>query len=102
MRRVVIAALLSAGLVCGQSPKLDDGAPVAAGDSQITVYLSAHGKTYHTHRDCGSLGRSKTVLTASEHDAQVHGLTLCGICAHRHHTAAGSTNGNWAKPEAKQ
>ena len=66
-----------------------------------TVFVTARGqKYYHTHRDCISLSRSSRVLVADEKEAQSHGLTLCSICAHRHHAeTVNRDNKNWAKPE---
>lgn len=99
MKRTILCLILATGsMFAGVTDvKLDDGAPMAAGSHRIAVYFSQHGKTYHTHRDCGTLRRSKTVLTAAEHDAQVHGLTLCSICAHRHHAGVvDGKNSSWA------
>lgn len=81
MKRLAVLALLFASYVFGAD-----------------VFITAHGKkSYHTHRDCMSLKRAKTVLTADETTAQAHGLTICGICAHRHAKTAGGNNTAWAK-----
>ncbi len=61
-----------------------------------TVYLSQHGKTYHSRRDCMALARSKRVLTADSKDAEAHGVRPCGIC-HRKAAAKKGDNGAWAK-----
>lgn len=65
-----------------------------------TVYMSQRGKTYHTDRHCMSLKRAQVVLTADEKEAQAHGLTLCGICKHRHAGKAPAKGAAaWATPE---
>jgi hypothetical protein len=55
-------------------------AVVTAATAQSTVYVTAHGKKYHTSADCRSL-RSSTVLSINL--ADVGDRTLCTICAHR-------------------
>jgi hypothetical protein len=76
--------------------------PAAPTAGETTVFLSAHGKTYHSHRDCMSLSRAKTVYTATETAARAHGLTLCGICAHRKGpNAQKGSNGAWAQEAGK-
>lgn len=63
-----------------------------------TVYVTAHGKTYHTERACMSLAKSSRVLATDDRTAAAHGLKLCGICAHRHSggKAKKSDNGGFA------
>lgn len=87
MKRLIIAALMLASLA-------------HAGE----VFVTERGQTYyHTYRDCIGLSHSKTVLTADEKEAQSHGLVLCRICAHRHHSrTVDGNNKNWAKPEVKK
>lgn len=107
--RILLGAVAGLAIVGGmygvpapQRPTLEDGAPVAAGSTHVKVYVTPKGKTYHTHRDCIGLTRSKDVLVASEYDAQVQGITLCSICAHRHHAQTGKAgNRTWATPEAE-
>lgn len=101
MKRLILCSILGASLLFADTrPMLDDGAPVAAGSRAVTIYVTQKGKIYHTHRDCSGLSRS-TVLQSTEYDAQVHGLTLCKICAHRHHAASiDGKNGSWAKAES--
>jgi hypothetical protein len=66
-----------------------------------TVYLTAHGKTYHSNPKCMALAKSSHVLTTDDATAIAHGLHECGICAHRHHAeTVNRDNKNWAKPEA--
>jgi hypothetical protein len=67
-----------------------------------TVYVTAHGKTFHTDKTCMSLAKSHNILTTDDKTAEAHGLRECAICAHRH--AAGTTtknkktsNESWAK-----
>lgn len=94
-KRLILAAILAAGLLLG-------GPAYTPGSIATPVFMSLKGKTYHTHRECMSLSRARVVLTTNEHDAQVHGLILCSICAHRHQ--AGAVNGKnaaWATPEVK-
>ncbi len=83
MKRLLVLVLLAASLLSAE-----------------TVFVTAHSKkTYHTHRDCIALTRSKQVYQADEKTAQSHGLTLCGICAHRHHSeTVGGNNSAWATP----
>jgi len=57
-----------------------------------TVYVTAHGKTYHTERTCMSLAKSAHVLATDDKTAAAHGLRECGICAHRS-GGAGKTSG---------
>jgi hypothetical protein len=45
-----------------------------------TVYLSAHGKTFHARQTCMSLSRAKHVYTAERSAAEAHGLRPCNIC----------------------
>ncbi len=66
------------------------------------VFVTPHGKTYHSVRECMALAKSRTVLTTDDKTAEAHGLRECGICAHRH--AAGTegkkktaNNESWAK-----
>lgn len=103
-RLILAAALALSSFAAQQTKPVTETRTQTAGSARITVYVTQHGKkTYHTYRDCASLGRSKTVLTASEADAQQHGLVLCGICAHRHHAGVvAGDNSNWAKAEAKK
>ncbi len=107
MKRLIILSLLTLASLPGQLTTFHTfhlmaqagQAPVAAGSETERVYVTPKGKTYHTHRDCIGLTRSTRVLVASEHTAQVQGLRLCGICAHRHHAKVVDDNGSWAKPE---
>lgn len=97
MKRLITIALLALSSLQGQPTP-----PPAAGSQTVQVYVTPKGKTYHTHRDCIGLTRSSRVLVANEHAAQVQGLRLCGICAHRHHAKVVGDNGSWATPEAKK
>lgn len=65
-----------------------------------TVYMSAHGKTFHKSEQCMSLKRATHVYSADDADAKAHGLHQCAICYRA--KKAGSTSGasSWAK-EAK-
>ncbi len=68
------------------------------------AFFTAHGKTWHSSRDCMALARSKNVLQADSSDAERHGLVECSICAHRHagsHAKAKNDNSAWGKAEAK-
>ena len=99
-RLLLPALLMLTSLGCAAQPKpVTETKTQTAGNPKVAVFVTAKGKTYHTYRDCMSLSRAKTVLSASEADAEQHGLTLCGICAHRHHSA--TNNSAWAKQEAK-
>lgn len=100
MKRFGAVLLLSVGCLLAQQHPVTETPTQTAGNAHVTIYVTAKGKTYHTYRDCIGLSRSKTVLTSDERSAQQHGLTLCGICAHRHHAQA-PTNSLWATPEAK-
>jgi hypothetical protein len=51
-----------------------------AATAQSKVYVTEHGKKYHTSADCRSL-RSSTVKTIDLKD--IGDRTLCTICAHR-------------------
>jgi hypothetical protein len=64
-----------------------------------TVYMSDHGKTFHTNPKCMSLARAKRVLHADEADAVAHGLTPCGICQRAKKGTSKGTKGNgaWAQ-----
>jgi len=65
-----------------------------------TVYLSAHGKTFHARQTCMSLSRAKHVYTADRSAAEAHGLHECGICyrARASKSAkAGTGNAAWAQ-----
>ncbi len=77
---------------------------IAATLNAGTVYVTAHGKTYHTNRQCMSLLRSSHVLTTDDKTAEAHGLHECGICAHRHAGGKKQTDGpgSWATPEVKK
>ena len=90
---------LAAGLAIAQTKPVTQTPTQTAGDAHVQVFVTARGKTYHTYRDCIGLQRSKSVLEANEAQAQQHGLTLCGICAHRHHAVVGKSNAAWAKAE---
>ncbi len=74
-------------------------AAILASYANAGVYLTPRAKTYHAFRDCIALARSQHVLEADEHAAQEHGLTLCGICAHRHRGKVDGANTTWAAPE---
>ena len=91
------AALLWCSLVIAQPRTVTQTPTQTAGSSQVQVFVTVKGKTYHAYRDCIGLQRSKTVLTSDEAAAQQHGLTLCGICAHRHHAGVVKDNRSWAK-----
>lgn len=100
MKTAITALLLSAGLsFAAQVKPVTERPTQTAGSAHVQVFVTPKGKTYHTYRDCIGVSRSHSVLTATEADAQQHGLVLCGICAHRHHVQA--TNETWATPEAK-
>ncbi len=62
------------------------------------VYVTAHGKTYHTSRQCMALAKSDKVLQTTAAIAEAHGLKLCGICAHRSVKGTGSKtfDNSWA------
>jgi hypothetical protein len=83
MRRLLLTALIAISLHAG------------------TVYVTPHGKTFHTDKACMSLAKSHNILTTDDKTADAHGLRECAICAHRH--AAGTTtksknnNESWAK-----
>ncbi len=64
-----------------------------------TVYLTAHGKTYHSNPRCMALSRAAHVLETDDATAIAHGLHECGICAHRKSkgTASKPDNAGWAK-----
>lgn len=69
--------------------------------SADTVYVTAHGKTFHTDRNCMSLAKSANILQTDGKAAVDHGLHECGICAHRHakggRAAAKPDNSTFAK-----
>lgn len=81
MTRLILTALLAVSLHAG------------------TVYVTPHGKTYHTSRQCMALAKSGHVLTTDDKTAAAHGLHECGICAHRH-SAKPHPGGadSWATP----
>lgn len=96
MKRLIAAFVFASGLLLAQNNQVAN----PAGDSKVTVYLTQHGKTYHTSRDCIGLKHGK-IYVSDEHQAQVHGLTLCSICAHRKHVQAAGGVKTWAKEEGK-
>ena len=53
---------------------------IASFASAGTVYLTPHGKTFHSSAKCMSLSRANKVLTADEAEAVKHGVKPCGIC----------------------
>lgn len=63
------------------------------------VYVTAHGKTYHTNKQCMSLARANTVLSADDKEAIQHGLHECGICARatKNKPTTKANNTAWAK-----
>jgi hypothetical protein len=67
-----------------------------------TVYVTAHGKTFHSNRQCMSLAKSNRVLTTDDKTALAHGLHECGICAHRHSGKPHADGNTWATPEVKR
>lgn len=67
-----------------------------------TVFMSAHGKTYHVREDCTMLRRSSVVYSADEGEATAHGLHKCAVCSKEKKAGAGASGAaSWAK-EAKR
>jgi hypothetical protein len=70
-----------------------------------TVYMSAHGKTFHKTTECMSLKRATHVYTAEREAATTHGLHQCTICYREHKAGTASGAASWAteskKAEAK-
>ena len=98
IQRLTLATLLGVAFSFAQTPHpVQDQHTQTAGNKAVMVWLTPKGKTYHTWRDCIGLERSKQVLISDEATAEQHGLTLCGICAHRHHVQSKTLD--WAKPE---
>jgi hypothetical protein len=65
-----------------------------------TVFLSAHGKTFHARQTCMSLSRAKHVYSADRAAATAHGLHECGICYRARagkSAKAGAGNASWAQ-----
>jgi hypothetical protein len=62
-----------------------------------TVFMSAHGKTFHKRQDCSMLRRASVVYSADDGEAKAHGLHECRICSKE--KKAGTTSGaaTWAK-----
>jgi hypothetical protein len=52
-----------------------------------TVYVTAHGKTFHKSKDCMSLSHSSAVFPVTREKAEAHGLKPCGMCYRVHKTA---------------
>jgi hypothetical protein len=74
---------------------------MAGGLHAETVFMSAHGKTFHKSQQCMSLRRSTHVYSADDADAKAHGLHACSICF-REHKAGGSTGASsWARETKK-
>jgi hypothetical protein len=97
----VLTGLLFASAMLAQVPPTSGPQThtQTAGSSAVKVYVTSHGKVYHTWRDCSRLDHA-VVLTATEADAEQHGLTQCKVCAHRHHAGVvPSGNSAWAQPE---
>ncbi len=100
MRKLIAVSLMICGLAVAQPYAMVPGASggkVAIPVSSF-VYVTAHGKTYHTAKTCMALAKSGAVLQTTAKIAEEHGLKLCGICAHRGvHAASGRTFDNsWA------
>lgn len=47
------------------------------------VYVTPHGKTFHSRQDCMSLKRSLNVSASTAAAAVARGLKACGMCARR-------------------
>jgi hypothetical protein len=45
-----------------------------------TVFLTAHGKTFHKSEHCMALSRATHVYSADRAAAEAHKLHACGIC----------------------
>ena len=66
------------------------------------VYMSAHGKAFHTSRQCMSLAHSQHVYTAVRSEAEAHGMHECSICNHKKDLKAAAIGASaWAKESAK-
>ncbi len=98
MKRLIITALLTLASLPGQLTTFHTFHLMAqaADSSNDTVFVTLHGKTYHTNRQCMSLAKSGKVLATNAKDAEAHGLHKCGICARRTKGKA-SDNGSFAK-----
>lgn len=77
MKRIIIALLTLSSIMTAE-----------------TVYLTPHGKTFHTSRTCMSLAKSPKVLEADDKTATAHGLHECGICAKRKSKRGASKKAN--------
>lgn len=104
MKRIILAIALTTATLIAQSPYAlvpdGKGSKTAISVASI-VYVTAHGKVYHTHADCMSLAKSKPLQTTAEL-ATSHGLTICKVCQHRDATSSKSTtkktfDNSWVK-----
>ena len=59
----------------------DKNASVGNNPNKSTVYWAKGGSVWHTHRDCGSLKKSKEIFSGSVEEAKEEGKTkLCSYC----------------------
>lgn len=96
-RRALIGLLMAAGMALAADKPRED--------VQVFMTVSALEKKpgkvpakYHTWADCGLLHpEANRIRMLTEHDAEVHGYTLCARCAKRN-SAPVITYEGWTKP----
>jgi hypothetical protein len=77
-------------------------AVVATGLHAETVFMSAHGKTFHKSEQCMSLKRATHVYSADDSTAKAHGLHACAICYREHKAGTASGASSWAKEASRK
>jgi hypothetical protein len=75
---------------------------LATGIQAETVFMSAHGKTFHKTQECMSLKRASVVYSADADEAKAHGLHQCAICFREHKAGTSGSAANWAKEAKRQ
>lgn len=83
LRRASVLALLAASFIQAEP-----------------AYVTLHGKTYHTNRQCSTLARSRAVYQTEDSIAKAHGRHECAACARKRTgvTKSGKDAGlDWAK-----
>lgn len=74
----------------------------AASLNAETVFMSAHGKTFHKAQTCMSLSRAKHVYSAERADAEKHGRHACSICYREKKAGASAAGMDWAHEVQKE
>lgn len=66
-----------------------------------TVFMTAHGKTFHKAQTCMSLSRATHVFSAERADAEQHGRHACSICYRTKKAGSKTASMDWAKEISK-